>query len=402
MPQTRPSLASRARKTAPVQAGLPLWRIGDGAPPSGGFVALAPGAEAPLIALGLPGSLKGAAREDVARRQVQDRLAADGATLDIRPARLGAGDGWTRVAVADRATVKRWRAALGAGAARCRGILPDYAALPTAPGLWTLAVEDGMLSARLGPGDGFTAEVALAQSMLDQALQQARANNALPRAVLLLGDTPEALESRLDGLPLVRDHADLPDTVQARRLAHGEMTLDFAQDPRADAAALETRLRRLAWPLALLVLGVVGWAGATALATRHDRAAAVALDAQTLAAARRDLLGAAPVLDLRLQVAREIDRRRSPVSGVAAPLDDLALLRWVADGLSGTAATVLGLALGEGVDGVSVDLRVDDFRALDAVIEALAAAGLQADVARSGIAPEGGVSATVTVIGGAP
>ncbi|MCL4676378.1 MAG: hypothetical protein KJZ59_10250, partial [Pararhodobacter sp.] len=85
-----------------------------------------------------------------------------------------------------------------------------------------------------------------------------------------------------------------------------------------------------------------------------------------------------------------------------APLDDLALLRRVADGLSGTAATVLGLALGEGVDGVSVDLRVDDFRALDAVIEALAAAGLQADVARSGIAPEGGVSATVTVIGGAP
>lgn len=397
MPQTRSRPAPAARQTA-----LPIWRVGDGMPPAGGFVALVPGAEAPLIVLGLPGSLKGAAREDVARRQALDRLGADGRTLDIRPARLGSADGWSRVAVADRDAVTRWRGALGAAAVRCRGLLPDYAALPVAPGLWVLAQEGDQLCVRLGPGDGFSAESALAEQMIVQALQQARATNTLPRAVLVLGAVPDTVAARLDGLAPVRDAAELPATVQPRQFAHGELSLDFIRDPRADASALEARVRRLVWPLALLALGAASWAGATALATRHDRAAAAAIEAQTLAAARRDLLGAAPILDLRVQVTREIERRRGATSAIAEPLGGLALLQRAALALSESPATVLGVALDQGIDGVALDLLLEDFRALDAVTAALGAAGVQASIARSAIAPEGGVSATVSVIGGRP
>ena len=99
------------RKAPPSSTPLAFWRIGDGAPPAGPFVALAPGADAPLLTLTLPATLKGPAREDVARRQIRDRL---GPGLDLRP--LGA-EGWTRAAVAHRADVLRWRGALGTAAA---------------------------------------------------------------------------------------------------------------------------------------------------------------------------------------------------------------------------------------------------------------------------------------------
>ena len=67
MPLTRSAPASDRSRPA-----LPLWRLGEGAPPAGAFVALVPGDDAPLIALTLPAALAGAARLEVARRQVHD------------------------------------------------------------------------------------------------------------------------------------------------------------------------------------------------------------------------------------------------------------------------------------------------------------------------------------------
>ena len=285
-----PVALSRRRRAAPPAT----WRLGEGAPPAGAFIALVPGADAPLIALSLPATLKGVAREDVARRQAQDRL---GAGLELRPARLTGADDWTRVAVAERAAVLRWRAALGAAAARCRGLVPDYLALPAAPGLWSVEMRPDGVTARLGPGDGFSAEPALAVQMLTLALSEARATGTLPGAVLLTGAVAPALEALLDGLTLVRAASDLPAAITPLVLGHGEESVDFARDPRADAAGIETRLRRLMWPAGLVLLGALGWAGAQGLALRADRAAAGAVQAETLAAVRRDLLPSGPILD---------------------------------------------------------------------------------------------------------
>jgi len=381
---------------------LPAWRIGDGAPPSGGFVALVPGADAPLLSLGLPASLKGVAREDVARRQALDRLGKTATAIDIRPARLGSGEVWSRVIVADREQVLRWRAALGAGANRCRALLPDYAALPTAPGLWTLDHDGEVVRVRLGPQDGFTAEPALAERLIAHAIQQASNANALPRAVWWSGTRDAAIEARFDGLTLVHSADDLPDMLRPRVMAHDEFGLDLARDPRADAEAVEARIRRLVWPAILLGLGAAGWSGAMVLSVQQDRAAAVAIDAQTLSAARRDLLGAAPILDLRVQVARAIEARGGDTGPAREALTGLPLLRAASEVLTQARAEVQGVALGAAVAGIALDIVVDDFRALDAVLSALSDAGLTASLTRSGINPEGGVAATLSVVGGAP
>ncbi|HPD92500.1 MAG: hypothetical protein H6900_06130 [Rhodobacter sp.] len=369
------------RKAPPSSTPLAFWRIGDGAPPAGPFVALAPGADAPLLTLTLPATLKGPAREDVARRQIRDRL---GPGLDLRP--LGA-EGWTRAAVAHRADVLRWRGALGTAAARCRGILPDYLALPTAPGLWSVQAGRDGLVVRLGPEDGFTAEPDLARQMLRQALA-----GPGPAAVLRLG-ADAALDALFDGLAQATDPAELPAGIVPRPLAAADLAVDFARDPHADAAGIETRLRRALWPAALVVLGALGWAGSQAVTIRDDRAQAAAIRSETLSAVRRDLLPAGPILDLQVQVTREIDRRTRDARPRAAPLGPLDLLRRAAPVLA-EGAQVGTLTLGG--DRVQVDVALPDFRALDALIAGLAQAGIRAGTARSGI-DAGGVAATLTL-----
>ncbi len=383
MPQTAP--AKRRRAALPA-----LWRLGDGAPPAGPFIGLLPGAEVPLVALSLPAALKGTAREDVARRQAQDRL---GAGLDIRPARLGGAEDWGRVAVADRVMVLRWRAALGAAAPRCRGLMPDYLALPAAPGLWTIEAGREGLVARLGPADGFSAESALGVRMLTLALAEARATGQVPRAVLLTGEAAPGIEPLFDNVPVARSAGALPETLVPELLAHGETALDFARDPRADAAGIEARLRRMLWPAVLVLLGALGWAVAQGQAIRADRAQASATAAETLAAVRRDILPTGPILDLEVQVQRAIERRRAALAPVTAADTPLDVLRRAASAL-----TTAGLqAVTLGVEGLSVEVQLADFRALDALTGALAQAGVGARVARSGIDPAGGVAATLAL-----
>lgn len=371
------------RKPSPSASPPATWRIGDGSPPAGPFVALVPGADAPLLTFSLPATLKGPAREDVARRQLRDRL---GAGLDLRP--LGP-EGWTRAAVAHRADILRWRGALGPAAARCRGIVPEYLALPAAPGLWVVQAGRDDIVVRLGPDDGFAAEPALAREMLRQALA-----TAAPRVVLRLGEDA-ALDAVLGDRPQIRRLEDLPEGMQPDRMTAANLAVDFARDPRADAAGIETRLRRVLWPAALVVLGALGWAGAQTLAIRHDHAQARAITAQTLAAVRRDLLPSGPILDLQVQVTREIDRRALAGGAQAAPLGPLDLLHQAAPVLADH-AQIGGITLANGA--LDVDVILPDFRALDAVIAALAEVGVQATASRTGI-DDSGVAATLALEG---
>lgn len=389
MPQATSDTTTRSRRRPPPA----LWRLGEGAPPSGPFVALVPGTEAPLVSVTLPATLKGPAREDVARRQVLDRLGLPALALDIRAARLGGDEGWSRVLTADRATVLRWRSGLGSAAARCRAMVPDYLAVPVEPGCWAVDADAEGVRVRLGPADGFAAEPELGAAMLATAVAQARAANAVPRAVTLTGDAP-GIAAALAGLPIRR-------AASSAAFAQGELALDLLRDPRADAAGIERRLRRIAAPLALVLAGALGWAGATALATRHDLRMAEAVEAQTLAAARRDILPSGPIVDLRVQVAREIAARRAAAGDAPQARGPLAVLRAAAPVFEGGEAVVQGLSVVPTTERVTLDLGLPDFRALDAAVEALGAAGIAARVTRSGTAPEGGVSAAI-LIGGAP
>lgn len=395
--------AATARDTRRMAATPRLWRLGsDEAPPAGAFIALVPGAEAPVLRATLPDTLKGAAREGVALRQLRDRLGAEAGGLVLRPLRLGRRDErWSGVLAAERTTLVRWQDKIKTARGRCRAVLPDYLALPTAPGLWTVqTMSDGggmMVQARLGLHDGFSAEAPLAAHMLAQALERARALGALPSGVLRLGPSEASLDAALDGLPVHTTVDALPPGLpQPRALAHGEMVLDLAYDPQARAAATQARLLRLRWPLALAALGLAGWALATEVQTRHEFARAEAINTALIDAVRRDFLPSGPLLDIPAQVTRELDARRAPrddTDGQRAPLD---LLHISAGRFAAHPQALRTLVVQPGA-GITLELALPDFSALEGLLNDLRADGLSVRTLRSGSEPDGQVTATVVI-----
>lgn len=414
-----PDLLSKAPLPRALGRAPPaLWRLGSGAPlPAGRFVALVPGAEAPLLQLSLPLALKGAAREKVALRQAQDRLGAGPGALLMRPARLtGEADGWSAVLVVENARIAGWRAQLaratrGGRDGRCRAILPDYLALPAAPDLWTIELDtvpgrDGaaMVRARLGPGDGFSAEPALAALMLTRARAQGQGRG--PRAVLRLGPKLAALDAALEGLPLVDSLAALPrGLARPLVLGHGELALDLATDPEAQAQALASRLRALRLPAALALAGLAGWAGGEWAETARLNAQADALEAANIEMVRRDFLPSGPILDIPAQVNREIERRRAgaaPETGGDTPLARLRRAAGVIapapddEGGGDPAATLQAVSWQAGT-GMQLELVLADFAALDTLIADLRAAGLAAQVGQSAAEAGGRVAASIVI-----
>lgn len=400
-PPEGPPLGAPPQVTAP----LPLWRSGEGTPPSRGrFLALVPGEAAPLLPLsveGLPAGRDPAARLSVARQQLRRRLGPEAAArLDIRPAPLGGGPaGWSRVLIAEPADLLRWRAELGAALPRARALLPDYLALPAAPGLWVLAAgPDCRIRARLGPADGFAAEAPLAAALLARGRQQ-----AAPRAVLVLeGPLPEEVAAALDGLPVSTDPDRLPTGIAAPQwLAQGELDLDLREDPLTRAAALAAWLRGLVLPAMLALLGLAGWLGALLHETRGLQDRAARLQDATLEAVRRDILPSGPILDIRLQVAREIAQRQEAAQGHALPAGGMELLHRAAAGLEGAGITPQGLRLAPETAAagsaagfaLDVDLLLPDFAGLDRVIGQLGQADLSVELQRSGSQSGGRVSA---------
>jgi len=369
-------------------AALPVWPIGRGKPPEGRFLAVVPGEAAPLLPVGLPAGLRGPARLAVARRQLADRLGPAAAGLDLRPAALAedGGAGWGALLAVDRAALEGWRAALGrSGAAgRAQVLLPDYLALPAAPGLWVLDLDAGApggprLLARLGPADGFAAEWPLAAPLLAQA----RARGPEPRAVLLRGGPlPEALNAVLDGLRLLGPGQPLPAGLPApQAMARGEAGLDLRRDAGHEAGPLAARLRALILPAALALAGAGGWLAALAVETAALIARAAALAAATEDRARQVLGPGVPLVDIRLQLLRELDRRRDGATE-RGPETGLALVHRAAVALAEAGVQPVSLALAP--DGrIEVDLVLPGFAALDRLAEGLRAAGLAVEMTRS-------------------
>ncbi|MCC5969536.1 MAG: hypothetical protein JJU15_06270 [Pararhodobacter sp.] len=404
MPDTGPASATRrfGRFFGRGDRVPGFWRLGqEPAPPPGAFVALVPGAEVPLLSVTLPETLKGTARDSVARRQLQDRLGPDAARMTLRPARLDGNEGWSHLLSAERALVARWRAQVQAARGRCRAILPDYLALPTAPGLWTIRTEATgdavMVQARLGPGDGFSAEGPLAALLLGQALERARTQSNVPVAVLRLGPPDPALDTAIEGVPVFSDITALPASLSRPRvLAHGEAALDLGTDPLATAEITQQRLVALRWPLALAALGMVAWGLSIEVQTRRDLAYAAALDTATTEAVRRDFLPSGPLLDIPAQITRELERRRTPdgnTSDQPAPLD---LLHASSGHIVTSPARLVSLVMQPG-SSLTFELEMDDFSTLEALLEDLRASDLPANATRSGTEPDGRVTATLLI-----
>jgi general secretion pathway protein L len=346
------------------------------------FVLLADGAQAPMHAVDLPPAVRGTARLRIARRQLVDRIGASAETLELHP--LPAPDGaWTRVVALGAETAAAWRRDSGAADLRCAALLPDYLALPSAPGLVVLVAEGGRLRVRVGVDDGFSAPAALAGPLLSAALAAGGLTH-----VHVTGAIPPEVRQVIDaaGLGAVRD---LP--AEARPSPGPDLRLDAGQL----GARLETRLR--AWlAVAALLLAALGlWSTALILETRALEAEAGRLGAETTDLLRHRLIPAGPILDARVQVTRRLEEAAgAPASGA----DGLDLLARAAPVLTDSDVEVRSLSHAA-TTGLSVTLVAADFAALEAVAGALRAAGL-AVTTGSARSVEDGVEATLAVEAG--
>ena len=346
--------------------------------PVAGHIALVPGGEAPLLALQLPSGLQSAAREQVAWRQLQDQLGVTREQVEMRPyCGTDKASSWTRALVVGADLMRRWRAQLDPG---CRALLPDYLALPASADLWVLAVQGDRLRGRLGLLDGFSGELDLAHLMLTQMLADAEV--ARPKAVLLLeGELPglEALLAEYE-IALVFKASALKslDVTPPVVLGHGELAADL----RIDARAARRQLRRqlLPWAAALLAAGLmVGiWAVGEGLKIRQMHRDRAALQGNIEILVREHFVPNGPLLDVRLQVSRALAARQAEVTARSGRVSVLLLIGQVADVMvaSGVQPEVLNYSQDAGL---VLELRLENFAALDQLVTSLERAGIAAE-----------------------
>ena len=344
-------------------------------------IGLVSGAEVPLLPVALPDALQGYAREQVAQRQVCDSLGAKAEAVEIRPF-TGSGQkrNWNRAIVADPDSLKRWREIAGAGG---RAVLPDYLALPAADGIWVVSGSDGMLQARLGPHDGFSATPAVATQLLRLALAEAE---TLPKALYAMSALPASIEAMFSerDVPVASSEADLQalDLEPPRRLAHGELGCDLRLDPRAARNRLASRVLPWRWPLLAGLVALSLWSATQILAINSFREEAARVRAATLQVVRESFGPDGPILDIRTQVSRALAEARVAASGQEDSVAMLDLMGLMTDVLmsEGAKPILLGYAADENIRAV---LQVADFAAAETLAGALRDAGLDVRVVES-------------------
>ena len=351
---------------------LALWYIDSCDPPpsEGSFIALAAGTDVAMLSVSLPPTLKGRAREEVAIRQLCDRLNARPETLRVLPMSLpGAEESWTSALVATNEVIATWLRRLGSADARCQAILPDYLALPSAPRLWTIAVSQShgrtIVKVRLGVADGFTAESILAAF----ALARARSTLPAPEAVLCIGPLAPAVEAALEGLPLIRSLQALPkDQAAAGIFQQGEEIIDLRrQRVHQPAPPLVCQFPRLRWSLLLFVLGTIAWGASIEVETRRYRAEADSIKDNVIAMVRQNLLPSEPIVDLRVQVEREMERLHRQLRSYQKTSEMLERFRQITHVLANQDdIEIVSAVLVEG-EGISLNVLTPDFTTLDAV-----------------------------------
>ena len=420
-----------------VSGSGPILRLGKSAPPPEAVVTV-PGSQVPLLRLDLPPGLRGQAREQVARRQLADRTGLSPDRLSLRPflpqapsgqktTKPQVGKQWTQVLVGD----SQWLQALQGQA--CRAVLPDYLTLPTAAGLWTLALEQipatdptaeqdrsppppsPLLMARLGPEDGFSAQPAIGMAMLQQALEARPAEHPRPRAILWVtaaeaadpGEAPTQILAEIETLARAHDIALIHSPEAARALglplpqvfAHGELTCDLRHNPMAARAQLASAVLPWRWPLLAGCLAAGLWTAGELVQLSRLETAIGTQEARNQALAKTHFIPDGPVLDARLQVSRALTALRQGSAAARDQADPLDLAARLAEVVTAADLRPELLSYRSG-EGLLLALRLKDFAAADNLAAALRQAGLRSRLTDSRVnEAESGVRAEFVITG---
>jgi general secretion pathway protein L len=345
------------------------------APAAPDQIALVPGTLAPMITLDLPAGLRGAAREQVARRQLSDRMGLPASEVQMRPvAPKDSAQDWTRVMIADPAHLAQWKGLQG------RAVLPDYLSLPSGADLWCLDQdESGTIRMRLGLFDGASTLPALAVPMLEQALKTHR-----PKAVFLLSELPRIADwAASHDLPVARSEPELSalSLPVPKVLANDELSCDLRADPLAARVQLAKRVLPWRWPVLAGLLAATLFGAVQLLQTRTLHSQTAQITAQTQQEARRAFPDLGPLLDIRLQVSRALAERRAAAQP-DTQLNPVELGRRVAQVTHEFGAIPQELTFSQ-TEGLALILRLPDFAATERLGQALRAAGLRADLVES-------------------
>lgn len=385
------------RRTAKLRGVPTFHRLGEGARlPGAAFVALAPGADVPLLPLDLPPGLKGAARERVARRQMADLFGSGGKDVELRPAPLGIkASVWDRALVVQGQMREAWRDEAGKAGSRAIAILPDYLALPCCRGCWTLEPFPGGLRARLGVADGFTAEADLAETLLAAALE-----TEPPKAILWLGDGEPPLSDsfKAQEIPVKRKAGEIEalGLPAPKMLVHGELALDLARDPGAELADMRRAVRPLLVPLVMGVLALAFWSGSVHFETGELRYQALEHRRNAEKIVRDTMIPTGPLLDIRAQVSKLVEDQSQAAEATATVEKPLEVFKLAGNVLTEAGTTVSRVSYQPG-SGLVIDLQVTDFAALDSLVAAMRGRGIDLVVAQSSTAEGNGVEATLAL-----
>ncbi|MGC1497768.1 MAG: type II secretion system protein GspL [Sulfitobacter sp.] len=367
---------------APESFGDPFVRLSENtSAPSAQQIALVPGAEVPVLALDLPPGLRGQAREQVARRQLLDRVGLQAANIEMRPIfPPRQGDTWSKVLITDAIELDKWKALAGS---QCRALLPDYLALPCTSGIWTITGLDNNIIARLGPDDGFSAQTDIALTLLAKQLESAADK---PKAILRLNAelSPLSALAKEHDIPVITSLAavkefDLP---IPKLLGHGELDFDLRRDPQVTRRRVRATVLAWRWPLLFGVIAAGLWAATQIIETQQIMSQTAELNSQTRALVKTHFVPSGPLLDMRIQVTQALTKLRGATGPDGSQENALELFAQAA-GILKDAGAITEQVSAVSPQELAVIIKLDSFAAVDKLAETLRASGLVTDVRES-------------------
>lgn len=310
---------------------------------------------------------------------LEDQLLGEPDSMQFAYRPLAAGR--LAVAVTARERLQVWQAQLQAAGLRPLMLAPITLALETAPDGWVAAFIGDELVVRTGTYAGFTAVTAddAPPALLAAALKEAQARGDAPGALTVYAGArafASAAWSQALGIDVTRSDDNFWTHVEP------QPALNLAQTTAASGGdgmhPLLARLRPAAIMFALWLLGsflftTFEWwqLGRIAQAQRSEMTAIF----------RKAFPEAKAIVDPALQMQRNVADLQTR-NGQAGPGELLALLTQVGPALAGAqGAELQGLQYGDRA--LTLDVRVGDFQALEALRAALGAKGLRVELVGS-------------------